>query len=375
MAQPQDDNPQQKVAVTETKSDRRASLQEDEILVKDLFLKIREWWDYLFNYWWIILLSGIVGASLGLVYSLSNRQIFTAEITFVLEEGDGVGVGGLSQYAGIASMAGVDLGGGGGGIFQGDNILELYKSRRMIQETLLAKDTFQGKEQLLIDRYIDFNNLREDWDKIPSLKDIRFDNSEKFTRTQDSIVGEFVDRINQGTLKVTKPDANLSIISVKVKSEDEFFAKSFADNIVDKVNNFYVKTKTKKSMENLSILQNQADSVREVLNASLGEVAQALDASFNLNPAYQTLRVASQKKQIDVQANSAIYQEIVKNLEMAKISFRNAKPLIQVIDVPVFPLKKERFGIAKGIVLGGVLFGIFAVVSLIARRVISQIIA
>lgn len=373
MTQPQDHISQHEGVVAEDNLDRRASMQEDEISVKELVFKLKEWWSYLVSKWWIILVAGIVGASLGLVYSLSNSQIYTAEITFVLEEGEGVGVGGFSQYAGIASMAGVDLGGGGGGIFQGDNIIELYKSRRMIQETLLAKDTFQGKEQLVIDRYIEFNNLREEWDEIPSLRNIQFDNSEKFTRNHDSIVGVFVDRINKESLKVTKPDTKLSIISVKVKSEDEFFAKSFADNIVDKVNNFYVKTKTKKSMENLSILQNQADSVREVLNASLDGVAEALDASFDLNPAHQILRVASQRKQIDVQANSAIYQEIVKNLEMAKITFRNAKPLIQVIDVPIFPLKKENFGIFKGIVLGGILFGILAIISLVVRRFISRI--
>ena len=375
MSQPQDHISQHEGVGAKDNLDRRASLQEDEISVKEFIFRLKEWWDYFSSKSWIILIAGIFGAILGLVYSLSNRQTYTAEVTFVLEEGEGVGVGGFSQYAGIASMAGVDLGGGGGGIFQGDNILELYKSRKMIQETLLAKDTFQGKEQLVIDRYIEFNNLRKEWDKIPSLKNIQFDNSEKFTRTQDSIVGEFVDRINEQNLKVTKPDTKLSIISVKVKSEDEYFSKSFADNIVDKVNNFYVKTKTKKSMENLSILQNQADSVLEVLEVSLGGVAEALDASFNLNPAYQTLRVTSQRKQIDVQASSAVYQEILKNLEMAKISFRNAKPLIQVIDVPVFPLKKENFGIIKGVVLGGFLFGILAVVFLVVKKFFSRILA
>ena len=356
---------------TETYLVSKETMQNDEILLKELIFKVHEWGKYLFSKWFFILLAAILGGTLGLIYSMITEPIYTAEITFVLEEGEGAMGGGLAQYAGLASMAGVDLGGGGGGIFQGDNIIELYKSRRMIQETLLAKDTFPDKEQLLIDRYIDFNNLREGWNKTSNLKNISFENPKNFSRTQDSIISIFVERINQETLKVTKPDNKLSIISVKVRSEDEFFAKSFADNIVSNVNNFYVKTKTKKSTENLSILQNQADSVRQVLNLSLDGVAEALDASFNVSPAYQTLRVGSQRKQIDVQANSAIYQEIVKNLEMAKISFRNAKPLIQVIDVPVFPLKKEKFGKLKGIVLGGVLFGILAILFFVFRRVIS----
>ena len=38
---------------------------------------------------------------------------------------------------------------------------------------------------------------------------------------------------------------------------------------------------------------------------------------------------------IDVQANSAIYQELLKQLELAKVTHRNNMPLIQVIDSPV----------------------------------------
>jgi uncharacterized protein involved in exopolysaccharide biosynthesis len=126
-------------------------------------------------------------------------------------------------------------------------------------------------------------------------------------------------------------------------------------------------------MENLSILQNQADSVRGVLNASIGGVAAAVDANPNLNTAFQTLRVGSQRKQVDVQASGAIYQEIVKNLEMAKINFRNDKPLIQVIDEPVFPLKVDKLGKAKGIILGGILFGFLTIISLLLNRIWTNI--
>lgn len=344
---------------------------EDEISLKELILKTREWGAYLWTKWLIILTAGLIGGILGLTYAFFKKPTYIAQTTFVLEEGENGG--GLGQYAGLASMIGIDLGSGGGGIFKGDNILELYKSRRMIQETLLSKDTFDGKQQSLIERYIEVNGLREDWDNKPVLKNLRFDNSVKFTRTQDSIVGKFVEGINKGVLEVSKPDKKLNIISVKVASKDELFAKAFADNIVEKVNAFYVNTKTKKSAENLSILQSQADSVRAVLNASIGRVAAAVDANPNSNPAFQTLRVASQRKQVDVQASGAVYQEIVKNLELAKINFRNEKPLIQVIDQPVLPLKNDKLGKSKGLILGGILFGFLIVAFLTVKRILKNI--
>jgi hypothetical protein len=341
----------------------------DEISLKELILKLQEWCKFLLTKWLIILFAGILGGALGLTYAIIKKPIYTAEITFVLEEGESGG--GLGQYAGLASMVGIDLGGGGGGIFKGDNILELYKSRRMISETLLAKDTFENKQQLLVERYIEFNELRKAWNEKPQLRNIKFDNQASFTRTHDSLFNNFAETINESVLEVTKPDKKLSIIAVKVKSEDELFAKSFADNIVSKVNQFYVDTKTKKSIENVSILEKQTDSVRKVLNSSIGGVAAAVDANLNLNAAFQTLRVNSQKKQVDVQASGAIYQEIVKNLELAKITLRKEMPLIQVIDEPVFPLKMEKLGKLKALIFGGILFSFILVFILVTKRILK----
>src|SRR5690606_33847882 len=147
-------------------------------------------------------------------------------------------------YAGLASMVGIDLGSGGGGIFQGDNIIELYKSRTMIEKTLLTDADFDGKKELLISRFIESNELREGWKDKPKLANIQFDiPKEKFTLQHDSIIGTIVDGINKNYLTVEKPDKKLSIISVKVKGKDELFAKAFADKIVENVNEFYIQTK------------------------------------------------------------------------------------------------------------------------------------
>jgi hypothetical protein len=47
--------------------------------------------------------------------------------------------------------------------------------------------------------------------------------------------------------------------------------------------------------------------------------------------------------------------------------------LIQVIDQPILPLKKEKFGKAKGIVMGGFLAGFLVVLWLIVRRLLRML--
>lgn len=352
-------------------STNATQVQNDEISLRELILKIREWCHYLLSSWKFILLAGVLGAVLGLIYAYSKKPLYTATCTFVLDEGKSGG--GLSQYAGLAAMAGINIGGGASdGLFQGDNILELYKSRRMLQETLLSYGQFNGKKDLLINRYIEINNLRKRWENNSKLKDLSFNvPAEEFTRINDSVMIAIVSDIRKNYLKVAKLDKKLSIIQVEVKSNDEAFAKNFNDAVVANVNRFYVETKTRKSMDNLRILQRQADSVRSVLNASIGGAASALDANPNANTALQTLRVPSQKKQIDVQANTAMYAEIVKNLEMAKLSTRQDAPLIQVIDNAAYPLEKTVLGKLKGLFLGGTLFGFLSVCFLLIRYFIK----
>ena len=149
----------------------------------------------------------------------------------------------------------------------------------------------------------------------------------------------------------------------------ENFSKAFTEALVREVSQFYVETKTKKSAANVAILQHQTDSVRNQLNRAISGVAQSNDDVPNLNASRQILRSSGQQRQIDVQANTAILTELVKNLELSKLSLRKETPLIQVIDKPILPLPVERFGKAKGILLGGFLAGFLLVIGLIGRRI------
>ncbi|TFF35536.1 GumC domain-containing protein [Mucilaginibacter psychrotolerans] len=350
-------------------------VQENEISLKDLVGYLKGEVKYLKSRWLVILGIGVVAALLGFAYALVKKTTYTAISTFVLE--DGSKGGGLGQYAGLASLAGIDIGGGGGGgIFQGDNILELYKSRLMIEKTLLTPVVIDGKQQLLIDRYITSNNLLEKWKKGDNISTITFTGSPgNFSRKQDSIITDLTNKFNEKMLSVVKLDKKLSIIKVEVSTTDELFSKVFNSKLVETVNNFYAQTKTKKSYQNVQVLQKQADSVKNVLGSAITGVASAMDAAPNANPAMSTLRVPSQKRQVDVQASSAIYSEIVKNLEISKIALRQETPLIQVIDEPVLPLPASKVSKLKGMLMGFILGVVIVSLFLVGKRVIKQIMA
>jgi hypothetical protein len=340
-----------------------------EISLKDFFLKIKDWFSYLIKNWLYIILFGITGSLIGLWYAFSSKAVYSAVTTFVLEGGENGG--NISQYAGLASMVGIDLGSGGGGLFQGDNLLELYKSRKMIEKTLLSPYIDQNsKKTLLINKYIESNKLRIAWQSKPSLARIAFnDYTEGSSRIKDSVINTIVNDIRSNYLSVGKPDKKLSIIKVEVKSADESFAKDFNDQIVKNVNDFYVQTKTKKSLQNVNMLQTKVDSVRSVMTGAIYRIASVTDATPNLNPTKQSQRIVPvQQSQFSAETNKAILGELVKNLEFSKMALLRDAPLIQEIDQPIFPLERQKTGKLKSMIIGGIV-GVFLIVAyLLARK-------
>jgi hypothetical protein len=349
----------------------------DEISLRDIILKVRELKWYLLSKWKIILLAGLVGGVLGLSYSLIKKPVYKAELSFALQD-DNSNTGGLGAAAGLASQFGLDLGSGAGGAFSGDNLMELMKSRSIVESTLLTSVDINGQKQTLAELYISFNKFRDQWNEIPVLKDIKYlpdADRTKFTLKQDSILGAFYRTITKSNLTVEKKDKKLSIINVSVESKNELFSKYFAEILVKTVSDFYIQTKTKKSSQNVNILQRQADSVRHELNSAITGVASSSDVNPNPNPSLQIIRVPSQRKQVDVQANIAILTELVRNLEISKVSLRKETPLIQVIDRPILPLDKSKIGKLMGIVVGGFIGAFLISALLLLRKILKSIIS
>lgn len=336
---------------------------------REVVQNLQDWFRYFISQWKILVLAGIIGLGLGALVSVFKKPVFHAETSFVLEEGD---AGSIGQMSGLASLVGVNLGslGSTSGLFQGDNIMELYRSDRMLGETLLSP--FEG-DKLLIDRFVEFEELDEKWASKVDFSQLDFSiPRENFSITQDSVIFEVAKLIRERQLAVAKPDRKLSIIQVSISSKDQAFAKVFNETLVGKVNTFYFETKTKKTGENLAILQSQADSVRAILDESIGAYASAQDRVPNANPLLTSATVESRKRQIDVQATGAVYQEIVKNLEIAKVNHRNNSPLIQIIDSPRFPLKRTEIRLVKGMVLGAILTGLLVLFGLYFRRLYQK---
>jgi len=332
-------------------------IDEPKISLGFLIQRLRYWFYFILSKWLKIGIGAVLILLLVIAANYLKPKSYTARTTFVLENESSNGLGDLGS---LASLAGVNIGAlsEGSVLFQIDNIQELYRSQRMIEKTLLTTIDVDGGDSKLISRFAESNKLDKDWmNKGVDLNSFSVPR-DQFTRTQDSLLRESVKLINERFLIVGKPNRKASILEVGFVHEDETLAKEFTEIHVNNVNQFYLETKTKKSAANLKILQTQADSVKRVLDSSILRLAEIDENIPNPNPLYKTSQVPYQKAMIEVQANSVIYQEIVKQLELAKVAHRNQMPLIQIIDQPRYPLPDNRWKLLKTVVIGGFI-GVF----------------
>lgn len=319
----------------------------------------------------------ISGGVLGYCFGYFKKPIYSSTLNFAMEDDKASG-GGLAGAMGLATTLGIDLGSSAGGAFSGNNLMVLIKSRSIVERVLLTNVLVDKKEISLADFYIDFKKLKTKWKSVNGVQKINFNSDqprETYSILQDSLLGVIYEEIAglNGTLSVYQNDKKISIISINVKSENEYFAKYFVDILAKEVSEFYIDSKSKKARNNVRILQKQSDSVRAELNNAISGVASANDNVYNLNSALNVKRTPSLRKQVDVQANTAILTQLVTNLEMAKVTLLKETPLIQIIDKPILPLPKDKVSKLKYSILGSFIFTMVYIFFIFFRIVYQKI--
>ena len=345
--------------------------KEEKISLKNMFQGFKEWLVFIIDNRKKIVYGTLIISVLPLSYNYLKSPLYYANTSFVLENDASASLGGLSS---LASISGINTSSlmSASNLFQIDNIQELYRSNNMLRQTLLEKVTINGKSQILIDYFAKAQKLEKKWVKEKVyIKDF-YNDKKLYSRAQDSVLKEAIKLIKKDFLVVEKPNRNTSILNVGFKHKDEVFAKIFNEVLVNKVNRFYYKTKTKKTALNLKILQVQTDSVKRLLDMSFLALAEIDQNIPNINPLAKTAKVPYQKAMVNLQANQAIYLEVVKQLELAKVTHRNKTPLIQIIDKPSFPLENNRWNFLNTLLLGIFGGGMLIVLLLSLQRIIRQ---
>lgn len=337
--------------------------QESETSIRDFVIKLKYWLLFLKSRWLVIGVAIFIGGATKFLLARYEKTLYKAVLSFVVEEERSGG-----GFSGFASQFGFD-GGGGGNAFTGNNLFAFMKSRMVIEKTLLDPVIVNGKEISLADLFIDFKGYRKS-DKS-SLKNLHFKpHADQNSFSVDEIVGlrSIYEEIVDKNLFVGQNDKKVSIMTIEMLTENEQFSKVFTESLAKEISDFYIETKSKKAKMNVRIMERQVDSIRGELNSAISGAAYAQDNVYNLNPALNIKRVPSTRKQVDIQTNTAILNQLLPSLEQAKVTLRKETPLIQVLETPIIPLNRVQPDQKQAFLTGGFIAGLLTVVALVIGR-------
>ncbi len=314
------------------------NISDDEISIKEIVVKFKNWFNYLKTQWFKILIFGIMGGIIGFTYAYFQPINYVAKLSFNVEEGKSSGGGGLASLAGLA---GIDIGGmSGNSLIAGDNILMFLKSTSLIRTTLLT--SFDStKNYSLADKYADVYELRGKWQKNKKIGlAVYFPTTQKikFTRLQDSLIQVLTRKILTKELIIERPEKKATIITVETTMQDELLSKLFCERLVGEATNRYITSKTTRQKTNVDRLERRADSIGKLLNYKTFSTALENEKILDVNPAYRSTTVNAEVIGRDKLMLGTIYGEIVKNLELGKVQLTQETPSIQILDGVQEPL-------------------------------------
>ncbi|MBX2931663.1 MAG: hypothetical protein KF781_06950 [Chitinophagaceae bacterium] len=335
-----------------TTSNQMEDFEKKEISLQEFLSKGKEYAFYLFKKSWVLIILIALSVLLGLGYGKLKSTKYTARLSFVVEDGKNP----ASGLANIAGQFGFDVGSLNSNslsLFVGDNILMFTKSNQLCRKTLLTVfDTLTGKT--LADRYAESYKLKQKWQKDEDIgKLVNFIGLDKQEpdRLKDSLLQSIIKRITLKQLKVEKPEKKSSFVTVEIVTKDELFSKLFCERLVQNAAEIYIQIKVQRQKINVDRLQRRADSIAGVLNnrtlITAVEQEKVLDANPGAKVPLVNVEVSGREKML----LTTLYGEVIKNLEIAKISLNQETPIIQVVDTPYLPLPDDKDAFIKIIFL------------------------
>ncbi len=342
---------------------------DDEITLKELILKVQEYWRELWRHWLLIGLITVPFLAFKVYKAVTTKPVFPATLTFMVDEDEGNRMGSMVSLLGQFGL------GGPRGQYNLNKILEISRSRRVLQLALFSKSEVKGKNDFLANHLINQTNLHERWeDDTTGLKGFYFQRGDVdgFGKLENKVLKTLQGILNGSEKKEglynTSYDEDTGIMKLKMESWSEDLAINMVDTIFSKLTTYYVKSATEKSLGTYAVLKSKTDSLALALSSAEYRFAEFLDKNQNVYSARQGL-LQQTRLSSEVQRLQIMHGEAIKNLEFADFSLKSETPFITLIDNPIAPLRPVTESLLMAIILGSILGGMIGVTYVLGRKI------
>ncbi len=312
---------------------------------------------------WVVLIT-LVFALGGVYYALTAREEFVSTGKILPEYQSKAG--GLSQFAGLASLAGVDLSsatGGGSDAVRPDLYPDVLKSTPFFLELLKIKvRTKDNKEMFFSQFYDNFvldNKIEEKDTKI------------KFPTSNQYIAVSYQTENNLKDLRErigAVIDKKTGLITVTVKLPDPVVATIITDYGMNFLTNYITNYRTEKSKRDLNFLAERLDAAKGKYFNNQAKKAQYSDQYQLSMMKLQAADLQRERIESEYKLSSSFYNTLLQKYEEAKLKVQQETPVIKVLEPPVVPNKRSEPKRAIIVLIATFLGGIFGIIFGLIRK-------
>jgi hypothetical protein len=242
-----------------------------------------------------------------------------------------------------------------------------------MQEVLMSPYTDSTGQTLIANALIREYALDEQWARSnPEMEGFRFtrDSIALFGPNERSALlalhGLLVGGESQEGLVEASYSELSSILSLTCATTNENLSLEIARELFDQLSEFYIEQAIERQAKTFELVRTKVDSITGELSSADVALAVYTDASNNLFSRVDQVR--GQRLQREILKLSAMQSEAVKNMEYAEFMLKNARPVIQELDIPISPLNPTKPSLLKALVIGAALAFVIATLFVILRK-------
>ncbi|WP_367914024.1 Wzz/FepE/Etk N-terminal domain-containing protein [Leadbetterella sp. DM7] len=322
--------------------------------------------------WWIMLITTVVTA-LGVTYALLAREEFETQGK-ILPELQGKGAGNLSQFAGLASLAGIDLssmGGTGVDAVRPDLYPDVITSTPFYLELFKTSIHTRADEKMTFEKY--YHIVIEEGEK-PKEKLLKI-----YPVKEEGII--VLNRLNEIRLKDLRKritagiDKKTGVITINTTMPDPVVAAEVAKFAMEYLMEYVKSYRTEKLRQDVDYLENQVKTSRGKYYSTQEKKARYTDQFQDMR--LQSADVQRERIESEYKLSSSFYNELLKKYEEAKFKLHQETPVFKVLEPPLAPAKRtkpKRSIIAIGFAIfgGAIGFGSVLIKKENYRRVLKR---
>ncbi len=287
----------------------------------------------------VILLSFILLTAVGsILFAFYKKDEFLSSGR-ILPEIQTSKLGNLSQFAGLASLAGVDLNSATGSeAVRPDLYPNILKSTPFYMNLFKIKVQTKDNRSLIFEEF--YFQYVEDKEK-PKPEKIS-----KFKVKADGII--IINRLTEDRIKDLNKrinaefDKKSGIISIVVKMPDPVVAAEVTRYAMQYLTDYVTNYRTEKARRDVEFLADQVTVSKGRYYNNQQRKANYSDQFQAATMRFQASDVQRERLETEYRMSSSFYNELLKKYEEAKIKLQHETPVFKILDPPVVPTRKSE---------------------------------